>query len=202
MTESSVQFMKKINEEINSYSMRIDLSKIRAIADLIQKSERLGGRVHLTGIGKPSYVAGYIASLLSSTGTCAYLLDATEAVHGSSGQVRKGDVVIAISNSGQTKELQSTISALSCNGAFIVSLTGNTDSWLAEHSSICLEAKVAQEGDSLNKPPRASILVEIMALQTLSVELQERKKITKKDYLKWHPGGSIGKSLQVEEKGN
>ena len=165
---------------------------------IILKTEQNGGRVHITGIGKPSYVAGYIASLLSSTGTPSYVLHGTEAIHGSSGQVLKGDVVIAISNSGETEELKQTVKTVKNNGAILIGVSGNEASWLSKNSEIHLYAGVKHEGDSLNKPPRASILVETLVLQILSVLLQESKEITDEKYIKWHPGGALGKPKEGE----
>ncbi|MEM5593957.1 SIS domain-containing protein [Niallia circulans] len=97
-------------------------------------------------MGKPSYVARYSASLLSSTGTPAYFLDGTEAIHGSSGQVVEGDVVIAISNSGETEELKKTIHTLRENGAIIISITGNLQSSIARQSDFAIFAGVSKEG--------------------------------------------------------
>lgn len=178
-----------------------DIQALGAARDMILAAERQGGRVHVTGIGKPGHLAGYIASLLSSTGTPAYVLDGTEAVHGSAGQVRPGDVVIAISNSGQTAELQRTVTALKHNGAAVIGLSRSLDSWLATHSDLALAAGVSQEGDSLNKPHRASILAEMVLLQTLSVLLQNAKGLTVEQYARWHPGGSLGQACQEELHG-
>jgi len=160
---------------------------------LIQESRDNGGRVHITGIGKPAHVAVYIASLLSSTGTPCYVLHGTEAVHGSSGQVIPGDVVICISNSGETAELKATVTALKNNGAKIIGVTGNMDSWLAKESDTCLFAGVQQEGGALNRAPRTSILAEILILQGLSILLQNAADITPEQYVRWHPGGTLGK---------
>lgn len=192
VNNSAVEFEHMIHNLNSDY--------LEQAADIIMESERKGGRVHVTGIGKPGHVAGYIASLLSSTGTSAYELDATEAVHGSSGQVKEGDVVIAISNSGETKELKATIETLKSNGARMISCTGNADSWLSEQSEVCLVAHADQEGDDLNKPPRASVLAEIFVLQSLSIVLQGRKGLDKKQYVKWHPGGSLGQSIREEQE--
>ena len=136
------------------------------------------------------------ASLLSSTGTSAYILDGTEAVHGSAGQVMPGDVVIAISNSGETEELKSTITALKNNDAKIIAVTGNKDSWLAKQGDVFLFAGVDEEGGDLNKAPRSSIIAETIILQSLSVLLQNKKGLTLQQYVKWHPGGSLGKSIK------
>ncbi|WP_075878066.1 SIS domain-containing protein [Merdibacter massiliensis] len=200
MNETAKNFLANIKEEIDKYIDTIDLDKIEEAAKIILNAEAKGNRVHVTGIGKPGHVAGYIASLLSSTGVPTYELHGTEAVHGSSGQVMPGDVVIAISNSGETMELQATVRTLLANGAHIISCTGNDQSTLAKESEVCLKAHVDKEGDSLNKPPRASIIAEILILQTLSDVLQEYKKLDLNQYVKWHPGGSLGKSIREMQK--
>ncbi len=189
------KYLGTIKEEITDLITYLSPAALEEAKNCILSAKKKGKRLHVTGIGKPSYVAGYIASLLSSTGTPAYFLDGTEAVHGSSGQVMEGDVVIAISNSGETRELKDTITTLKNNGAIIISVTGNKESWMAKQSDIALFAGVSQEGDSLNKPPRASIVVEVIVLQSLSVLLQEEYGLDPKQYVKWHPGGSLGQSI-------
>ncbi|MCC0647343.1 SIS domain-containing protein [Clostridioides sp. ZZV15-6598] len=189
-------FLENLSNEVATFIASIDEVSINKARDLIFEAERKHGRVHVTGIGKPGHVSGYISSLLSSTGTPAYILHGTEAVHGSSGQVLEGDVVIAISNSGETQELKATVETLKTNGAKIIGVSGNTDSYLKNSSDIFLFAGVKQEGDCLNKAPRASILAETIVLQSLSVALQYAKGLDAKQYLKWHPGGSLGKSIR------
>ncbi len=187
-------FLAVAPEELIALAQRIgNLNGIRRIADLITSVESRGGRVHITGIGKPEYVAGYISALFSSTGTPAYFLHGTECVHGSAGQVAPGDVVIVISNSGETLEMKATVTALKKIGALIVGVSGNAESWLAGQSEAFLFAGVNREGSPLNFEPRASILAEIFALAALSIELQARKCITRSQYNAWHPGGMIGK---------
>lgn len=186
-------------DEVKKFSDMIDVKALSDAKRIIINAEANKNRVHVTGIGKPGHVAGYVASLLSSTGTSTYELHGTEAVHGSAGQVQRGDVVIAISNSGETTELKATIEALKKNGAAIISVTGNPDSWLAKKGDVALIAGVRHEGDSMNKPPRASILAEIIMLQCLSILLQNEKDLTPQQYVKWHPGGALGASIQEEE---
>lgn len=195
MIECVKEYLTVLENELGKNIHSVDDESIRKAANIILESETKGGRVHVTGIGKPGHVAGYIASLLSSTGTSAYELHGTEAVHGSSGQVKEGDVVIAISNSGETMELEATVDTLKRNGAHIICCTGNANSTLANASEVCLLAHADREGDYLNKPPRASILAEIIVLQCLSIVLQDSKKLDLNQYVKWHPGGSLGKSI-------
>ncbi len=200
MSDSIAAFLETVTAEFTQVIDTMDIPALMKAADLISASQADGARVHLTGIGKPGYVAKYLSSLLSSTGTPAYFLDGTEAVHGSSGQVCPGDVVIAISNSGETQELKATVSTLLANKAHVIACTRSESSWLAAQAEVTLVAGVAQEGDDLNKPPRASILAETVVLQALSIELQKRHALNKQDYVKWHPGGSLGASIRQEEK--
>ena len=188
--QSDAQFYRLEEEEVYQQMVKAK--------ELILHAEKNHKRVHVTGVGKCSYVAGYAASLFSSVGTPAYFLDTTETVHGSAGQVVAGDVVIAISNSGNTKELEYALAALKANGAVILAVTGNEDSSLASCAEVTLSSYVSQEGDSLNKPPRSSVIAQMIQLQVLSVLLQEAKEINLEDYLKWHPGGSLGATTKKE----
>lgn len=192
-------FKQTVAEETENTLAGIQDDTFIPAASLIWEAQRKGGRVHITGIGKPAYVAGYLASLLSSTGTPAYYLHGTEAVHGSCGQLVQGDVVIAISNSGETAELKATCIAVRNNGCKVIGVTGNPDSWLAKFSDAVLVAHVDNEGGPLNRAPRGSILSEIIVLQGLSVVLQEKRNIMPEEYVLRHPGGALGK-LRENEK--
>ena len=110
--EQVVEFLDIVRGSLDKYVAGIDFEALSAAKRLIQQSEAAGGRLHVTGIGKPGHVSGYAASLFSSTGTPTYELHGTECVHGSAGQTRPGDVVIAISNSGETNELKATVTCL------------------------------------------------------------------------------------------
>lgn len=196
MTVTIDNFKDNIKNEVDTFIDAIDQETLEAAKDLICETKKAHGRIHITGIGKPSHVSHYMASLFSSTGTPAYFLDGTEAVHGSAGQVLPGDVVIAISNSGNTEELKKSVITLKNNGAKTIGVTGNKNSWLAANTDVFLFAGVDKEGDTLNKPPRASILAEIIVLQCLSVLLQEECRLDEQTYYKWHPGGALGASIK------
>lgn len=185
-----------MKEQVEAFVEGIDHDSIVAAKDLIQQAEAAGGRLHVTGIGKPGHASGYAASLFSSTGTPTYELHGTECVHGSAGQTKPGDVVIAISNSGETGELKATVTCLKGVGVKIIALTGNPESWLAKAGDVTLIAGVKQEGDPMNKPPRASIIVEVLMLQCLSILLQEDYGLEPNQYVKWHPGGALGASIR------
>lgn len=186
------EFLEVALAETTESARTVDLNALNAAVTLILETENQGGRLHITGIGKPGHVAEYMASLFSSTGTPAYFLHGTEAVHGSCGQLRAGDVVICISNSGETTEMRATATAIRNNGCKIISVTGKPDSWLARMGEVHLFAGVEEEGGPLNRAPRASILAETLVLQALSVALQEHRNLTPQEYVLRHPGGSLG----------
>lgn len=197
--EQVQEFLSIAKESVDEYVAGIDFAALSAAKQLILAAEAKGNRLHVTGIGKPGHVSGYAASLFSSTGTPTYELHGTECVHGSAGQTRPGDVVIAISNSGETNELKATVTCLKGVGVHIIALTGNPNSWLANEAEVALIAGVKQEGDSMNKPPRASILAEIIELQCLSILLQNEFGLEPKQYVKWHPGGALGASCREDK---
>lgn len=192
-------FFTITEKEFSSFLKEIRREELQAAAQFIWDSQAKGGRLHITGIGKPAHVASYASSLISSTGTPAYFLHGTEAVHGSCGQLVSGDVVICISNSGETAEMKATAMAIRNNGCFIIAVTGNTDSWLARFADTHIFAGVKLEGGPLNRAPRMSILAETVALQALSIVLQEKRAITPQEYVLRHPGGSLG-ALRENEK--
>lgn len=198
-TQALKVFQNSVKEEFNKFLDTVTVESLSDAINLIQDCEKRNGRIHITGIGKPGHVATYMASLLSSTGTPTYFLHGTEAVHGSCGQLVEGDVVICISNSGQTAELQATVNAIHNNGCMVIGVTGNLDSWLAQHSEAVLFAGVGAEGGPLNRAPRNSILAEIYVLQALSVMLQANRAMTPEQYVRRHPGGTLG-NLRENEK--
>lgn len=199
MSEQALQsYTQHTAKEIQLFLKTIDEAQLIHARDLIQAAKKNHGRLHITGIGKPSHVAEYMCALFSSTGTPCYFLDGTEAVHGSAGQVLPEDVVIAISNSGNTIELRNTVEALQRMDVQIIAVTGNSTSWLATHSNALLYAGVSKEGDATNKPPRLSIIAEILVLQCLSILLQEATDFTMEKYAMWHPGGALGVQARKE----
>jgi D-arabinose 5-phosphate isomerase GutQ len=186
-------FFDLVRDELAALRTRAEVDAIERAADLILECESRGGRVHVTGIGKSEHIARYIASLLSSTGTPAYFLHATECVHGSAGQVCKPDITIAISNSGTTPELMCAVGVLHDFGIKIIGVSGNRQSPLAEVADVLLYAGVDNEGGELNLVPRASILAKLYVLCALSVALEAHKGLTREQYARWHPGGAIGR---------
>ena len=193
------QFFDSVNTEFNTFLKARSAEEYEAAAQLILDSQAQGGRLHITGIGKPGHVSAYMASLFSSTGNPCYFLHGTEAVHGSCGQLAAGDVVICISNSGETGELKATVLAIKNNGCKVIGVSGNPESWLAKESDAFLIAGVKAEGGPLNRAPRNSILAETLTLQALSVALQVEKDWDPVKYVRCHPGGKLGE-LRENEK--
>jgi len=179
-------------EELGALRERLAPQAYAEALALIRAAEAAGGRVHVTGVGKPEHLARYGASLLASTGTPAQFLHATETVHGSAGQMVAGDVVIAISNSGTTGELLAAVATLKALGGRIIAITGGLESPLAHAADVTLDAGVAREGGGLGLAPRASIAAELLVLAALSTGLETARGFTRAEYHARHPGGRLG----------
>jgi len=186
------RFLELCLRELGTLQREIDLNQIRAAVAMIRTAEARGGRVHLTGVGKPEHVARYAASLLCSVGTQATFLHATETLHGSLGQVDPKDVVIAISNSGNTRELCEATIAIKDHGAQLIAVTGNRASELSHLADLVINAPVEQEGGVLGLAPRISVLAEVCVLAALSVALEAARGLTLEQYGRWHRAGTLG----------
>jgi arabinose-5-phosphate isomerase len=182
-----------LSEELAALGSKLNPGVYAAVAALVLRVEVEGSRVHVTGVGKPEHVARYGASLLASTGTPATFLHGTEVIHGSAGQVQAGDVVVAISNSGETPELRAAVEAVRSRGAHVVAVTGDPSSWLARHADHVLDAGVSREGGPLGLAPRASVAAEIAVLAALAAELEATRGFSRADYHARHPAGELGK---------
>ena len=180
-------------EELAALRARLDTEAFEAALALIRGAREQGGRLHVTGVGKPEHVARYAASLLSSTGPPATFLHATETVHGSAGQLVAGDAVVAISNSGETQELRVAVEAARGMGARVIGVSGVPGSWLATHADVFLDAGVAREGGGLGLAPRASVAAEVLVLAALSAALEAESGLTRAEYHRRHPAGTLGK---------
>jgi sugar/nucleoside kinase (ribokinase family)/D-arabinose 5-phosphate isomerase GutQ len=186
------RFLELCLGELGTLQREIDLNQIRAAVDMIRTAEARGGRVHLTGVGKPEHVARYAASLFCSVGTQATFLHATETLHGSLGQVDPKDVVIAISNSGNTREVCEATIAIKEHGAQLIAVTGNRASELSHLADLVINAPVEQEGGVLGLAPRISVLAEVCVLAALSVALEAARGLTLEQYGRWHRAGTLG----------
>jgi arabinose-5-phosphate isomerase len=173
---------------------RLDEHFTQAIA-LLQARQ---GRVILTGMGKSGLIAQKIAATLSSTGTAAYFLHPAEGRHGDLGQVQRGDVVIAISYSGETEELLGLLPTLSHLHVPIVALVGKATSTLAKHSTVALDISVEREACPLNLAPTSSTTVTLVLGDAIALVLQQLQGFKAEDFALYHPAGSLGKRLLLK----
>jgi len=153
------------------------------------------GRVVISGMGKSGLVGRKIAATLSSTGTPSYFLHPAESTHGDSGILTKDDVVIAISNSGETAELLSLLPIVKRLGIQIIAMVGNTSSTLGDRSDVVLDIGVEREACPLNKAPTASTTATLAMGDALAVCLLKKRGFTAEDFLLFHPSGSLGKGF-------
>jgi arabinose-5-phosphate isomerase len=201
--------MKNVGENV----VRIEADALRALADRLagpmsQPFSRAlellfscKGRVVVTGMGKSGLIARKIAATLSSTGTPALYLHPVEALHGDLGMVVRGDVVIALSASGETEEILRLLATIKRLQVPLVSMTGdeisssNKISTLAEAADVALDCSVAQEACSLGLAPTASTTVMLALGDALAVVLSEKRGFKEEDFADLHPGGKLGKRL-------
>lgn len=155
-------------------------------------------RLVITGIGKSGIIGQKIAATLNSTGTPSFFLHPVEALHGDLGMVMPTDVVIAISYSGETDELNGLLTSLKKRGTALIAMTGGLSSTLAKAADVVLNIRVPQEACPLGLAPTASTTATLAMGDALSVVLLNRKKFQASDFRKNHPGGSLGERLKVQ----
>lgn len=153
------------------------------------------GRVVVTGMGKSGHIGGKIASTLASTGTPAFFMHPGEASHGDLGMITKDDVVIAISNSGESDEIVKLLPQLKRRGTPIIAMTGRADSTLSKAATVHLNTAVAKEACPLNLAPTASTTATLALGDALAVTLLDARGFGEEDYAMHHPGGSLGRRL-------
>ena len=153
------------------------------------------GRVVVMGMGKSGHIGRKIAATLSSTGTPALFVHPAEASHGDLGMVAPGDVVLAISNSGESEELNAILPVLKRLDVHLVAITGGADSSLARHADLRLDSAVAQEACPLNLAPTASTTAQLALGDALAVALLDARGFRAEDFARSHPGGALGRKL-------
>lgn len=155
------------------------------------------GRVIVMGMGKSGHVGRKIAATLASTGTPAFFVHPAEASHGDLGMVMTGDVVLAISNSGESDELAAILPAMRRLGVTLVAMTGKPDSTLARHADWQLSSAVEEEACPLNLAPTASTTAQMALGDALAVALLDARGFREEDFARSHPGGSLGRKLLI-----
>jgi arabinose-5-phosphate isomerase len=153
------------------------------------------GRVVVMGMGKSGHVGRKMAATLASTGTPAFFVHPGEASHGDLGMVTAGDVVLAISNSGESDEIAAIVPAIKRLGVTLIAMTGNVESSLGRHAEIVLSSAVDQEACPLNLAPTASTTAQMALGDALAVALLDARGFREDDFARSHPGGSLGRKL-------
>jgi arabinose-5-phosphate isomerase len=188
---------------ISTLSERLDESFLRAV-DLLHSC---AGKVVVTGMGKSGIICRKIAATLASTGTPSFFLHAGEGIHGDLGMVMKGDVIIAVSNSGETEEILKLLPHFKLNALKLIVITGKLDSTLAKAGDVVLDAGVNEEACPLGLAPTASTTAALALGDALAVVLLEKKEFKEQDFARRHPGGILGRKLilcveDLMKKGN
>ncbi len=195
----------------NSYQKVVEILRVESVAiehaaERLEKSAVEAALKHLssceskivvTGVGKSGVIAQKISQTLTSTGTVAIFVHPSDALHGSLGVIAKGDVMIALSNSGETDEILMLLPTLKNREIKIISIVGNIDSTLARKSDVVLDASVDKEACPLNLAPTTSTTVALSIGDALAMTLMESKGLTEKDFAENHPAGRIGKRLTI-----
>jgi arabinose-5-phosphate isomerase len=181
-------------ESITRMAGSLDKDFVKAV-NLILEGK---GRVVITGIGKSAVIAQKIVSTLNSTGTPSIFMHAADAVHGDLGMIRKNDIVICISKSGNTPEIKVLAPLLKLGGNKLIAMVGNLDSDLARHADIILNTTVEQEACPNNLAPTTSTTAQLAMGDALAVCLLESRNFTKEDFARFHPGGALGKKLYLK----
>jgi arabinose-5-phosphate isomerase len=178
-------------QAIQALSPRLDDSFLQAVHMLLQCK----GRVVVSGMGKSGHIGHKIAATLASTGTPAFFLHPAEALHGDLGMITQQDVLLAISNSGETEELTRILPVVKRSSAKLIAMTGNPNSTLAALADVHLNAGVAKEACPLNLAPTASTTAQLAFGDALAVAVLDARGFKEEDFARSHPGGALGRRL-------
>ncbi len=198
--KSIIEFAKEViklqSESINNISKYIDENFEKAIQIILKST----GRVVVTGIGKSAIIANKIVATLNSTGTPSIFMHAADAIHGDLGIIKRDDVIICISKSGNTPEIKELVPFIKMNNNQLIAITGDKSSFLAKNSSVILNSFVEVEVCPNNLAPTNSTTAQLVIGDALAVTLVKIKGFTKNDFAKFHPGGNLGKKLILKVK--
>lgn len=187
-------------------TFELEAANVRSLSekldeDFVQVIERilsLPGRVILTGIGKSAIIAQKIVATLNSTGTPAIFMHAADAIHGDLGIIQKGDLIVAISKSGNTPEIKVLVPYLKQTGNLLVAMVGNRESFLAQQADFILDTSITREACPNNLAPTTSTTVQLAMGDAIAVCLQSVRQFSDQDFAKYHPGGALGKQLYLK----
>ena len=200
-----LQTLNKIN---SIHDLALEVLQIEADS-ILKLKERIGedfekaidilynckGRVIVTGMGKSGHIRKKIAATLSSTGTPSYFLHPAESTHGDSGLITRDDVVIAISNSGETAELMNLLPLIERFGVKMIAMTGKKESTLGKKSDVVLDVSVEKEACPLGKAPTASTTATLAMGDAVAICLLKKRGFTEEDFLMFHPSGALGRGV-------
>ena len=175
----------------------LDASFDRAVETVVG-AIKLRGKIVIVGIGKSGNVGSKIAATLTSTGSTSVVLNSVDALHGDLGIVNDGDVILALSYSGESEELLNLLPALKRFSVKIISFTGNAKSSLAKHSDLSLNVKVPKEACPFNLAPTSSTTAMLVMGDALAMAVLAARGFTQKDFAKYHPSGAIGRALLLK----
>jgi len=178
-------------QAVTAVAQRLDAS----FAQAIERVLGIAGRVVVMGMGKSGHIGRKIAATLASTGTPAMFVHPAEASHGDLGMIKAIDLVLAISNSGESEELTSILPVLKRQGVPLIAITGGLHSTLARHATETLDSSVAKEACPLNLAPTASTTAQLALGDALAVALLDARGFREEDFARSHPGGALGRKL-------
>ena len=194
--ELATMVLKTETQAVQAMCLRIDESFVQACRQLAECT----GRIVVTGIGKSGHIANKLASTMASTGSPAFYLHPAEANHGDFGMIKSEDIVILLSYSGKTEEINLLLPALKRLRVTTIAITGTPHSALGKAVDICLDASVAQEACPLGLAPTASTTASLALGDALAVTVSQAKGFTSEDFARTHPGGKLGRQLLLRIK--
>ncbi len=198
--------MKNIENKIQKAAIAAIKEEVKAVNGLVNSINddfvsavklifNIKGRVVITGIGKSANIATKIVATLNSTGTPSVFMHAADAIHGDIGLVRPGDVVMAISKSGETPEIKVLVPLIKHRRNKLIAMVGNSDSYLAKQADYILDVTVEKEACPNNLAPTSSTTAQLVMGDALAISLLELRGFTPSDFAKFHPGGALGKRM-------
>ncbi|HSV88852.1 MAG TPA: KpsF/GutQ family sugar-phosphate isomerase [Bacteroidales bacterium] len=193
-----------INIALETYEAELQaVSNLKAyindeFAECVEVIYRCNGRVVLTGIGKSAIIAQKIVATLNSTGTPAIFMHAADAIHGDLGIVQSNDVVVCVSNSGNTPEIKVLLPMLKSLGAVLIGMVGNPDSELGRQANLVIQTTVEQEAAPDHPAPTSSTTAQLVMGDALAMALLHCRGFSIQDFARYHPGGSLGKQLYTK----
>lgn len=188
---TAIRVLELEAEAVHALAARLDASFVRAV-DIAASCT---GKIAVTGMGKSGIICKKIAATLSSTGSPAIFLHAAEAVHGDVGQLGRGDIVLAVSKSGETNEILQILDVIKRLGLPLIAMSGNPNSALARLADVNLDVSVTEEACPFGLAPTTSTAAALAMGDALAMALMERKGFRLEDFANYHPAGSIGKKL-------